>query len=161
MYNFLTKNGQVLAFGLGVLVTAIFLVSVFSGMESFNALGEEDKASTGIFNFGLSGAILLTIVAAAGMVLFGLYQVVSNLKGSMKGIIGFGLLVAVFLITYATATGEATPFIQGAVDKFTANGAEFTEGNMKMISGGITTAVALIALAAVSFVVSEVINFFK
>jgi len=41
MYKFLSKNGQLLAFVLGLVITAIFMFSVFSGLDTFNALAED------------------------------------------------------------------------------------------------------------------------
>jgi len=63
MYKTLTKNGQLFAFGLGLLLTLAFLGSVLT-----------------------------------------------NLKGSMKGLIGFVVLLAIFGVAYSTATLESGPF---------------------------------------------------
>ena len=161
MYKFLTKNGQALAFGLGVLITVIFLGTVLSGVGEFSAMAEEQQDQTTIFNFGLTGAIFLAVIAALSMLGFGLLQIASDFKGSLKGIIGFGFLLAVFFVTYSMASGEATPYIQGAINKFEAGGAVFTSNNLKFISGGISTAVALVAIAAVAFVFAEIRNLFK
>ena len=43
MYKFLTKNGQLIAFGLGALITIIFLGVALSGMDEFNSLGFDEK----------------------------------------------------------------------------------------------------------------------
>ncbi|MCO6491586.1 MAG: hypothetical protein J5I98_24430 [Phaeodactylibacter sp.] len=161
MYKFLTKNGQALAFGLGVLITVIFLVTVLSGVGEFTALPEEEQDQTGIFNFGLGGAIALTIIAALALLAFGLFQIASDFKGSMKGIIGFGILLVIFFVSYSMASGEASPYIQGAINKFEEAGAVFTSNNLKFISGGISTAVALVVIAAIAFVFAEVRNLFK
>ena len=162
MYNFLTKNGQTVAFLLGVALVGIFLINVTTGMASFEALAEDQQAETGIFNFGLSGAIVLVIVAAIAMLLFGIYQVVTNIKGSLKGIIGLVVLGAVFFIAYNSASGEPTPFIQGAVDKFEAAGnGIISAGNLKFIGGGISTVVILVLIAVAAFVLAEIRNLFK
>ena len=68
MYKLLTKNGQTFAFGLGVLVTVIFLGSVFSGMSSFQSMSEADRYATTIFNFGLYASIGLTILGVVVMI---------------------------------------------------------------------------------------------
>jgi hypothetical protein len=161
MYKFLTKNGQTLAFGLGVLITVIFLGMVLANVGEFTALPEEEQEYTGIFNFGLIGAIVLAVFASAAMVFFGLFHVVADFKGSIKGILGFAVLLVVFLIAYSTASTEASPYIQGAIDNFEKGGAEFSGQNLKFISGGITTTLVLVAVAALAFVVSEVTNLFK
>lgn len=160
MYKFLTKNGQSLAFGIGVLVTVLFLLGVLPGVDQMPASGPE-RYETGIFNFGLYAAIVLTILAAIAMVAFGLYHVSSNFKGSARGIIGFVVLAGVFVISYATASGEADSYIGAAIEKISASGGEVTPNNLKFISGGITTALILTGVAGLAFVVSEIRNFFK
>ncbi|MDX1665989.1 MAG: hypothetical protein R3350_02120 [Saprospiraceae bacterium] len=157
MYNFLVANGQRIAFGLGVIITAIFLINVTSGMEQFSALPEEQQPQTKIFNFGISGALALTALAAIAMLLFGLAQVFSQFRSSVKGIIGFLVLLGIFFGAYTMASGEATGPIADAVER--AGG--ISAGNLKFIGGAISTALALIALAALAFLVSEVTNFFK
>ncbi len=161
MYKFLTKNGQTMAFGLGVLISVIFLGSVLSGSGEFAMMTKEQQAETGIFNFGLVGSMALIIIAIVLLLGFGLAQIFSNFKSSVKGLIGFGILLAIFLLTYATASTEVSPYIQGAIDKFQESGSVFTDGNLKFISAGISTSGILVAAAAVAFVLSEVRNFFK
>ncbi len=161
MYKFLTKNGQTLAFGLGVVITVIFLVSVVSNMGEFTAMAEEKQIETTIFDFGLYGAIALTILAAIAMVIFGLFQVATNFRSSMKGILGFAALLVIFFVSYSTTDTDVSPYIQGAIDKFEQGGAEFTDENLKFISGGISTTVILVILAAAAFVISEITNLFK
>jgi len=161
MYKFLTKNGQTLAFGLGVLITVIFLISVVSNMGEFTAMAEEKQIETTIFDFGLYGAIALAILAAIAMVLFGLLQVATNFRSSMKGILGFAALLVIFFVSYSMTETDVSPYIQGAIDKFEQGGAEFTDENLKFISGGISTTVILVILAAAAFVISEITNLFK
>ena len=161
MYKFLTKNGQTLAFGLGVLVTVIFLITVVSNMGEFSVMEKEQQAQTSIFDTGLYGAIILTIVAAFAMLAFGIIQVASDFKGSIKGILGFAVLLIIFFVAYSTADTEPSAYIQGSINKFEQGGAVFTDNNMRFISGGITTTLILIVVAAVAFIISEVSNFFK
>ena len=70
MYKFLSKHSTSVAFGLGVLVSAIGLIAIFSGLDSFNALAKEDQSTTTIFNAALGGAMLLIVVAAVAMIGF-------------------------------------------------------------------------------------------
>lgn len=158
MYKFLTRNGQLMAFGLGVLIAILFLISVLGGMESFNALGDEDKGTTGIFNIGLYGAIVLCILCAASIVLFGVYHAVSNPKGAMKFLIGLGVLIVIFFIFYAMAdpvTVEDGKLFD-VIQKF-----EITEGVNKFISGALSTTLTLAVVAAAAFLLSELRNLFK
>ena len=150
-----------MAFGLGVVITVVFLATVLSNVGEFTALPDDQQQETTIFNFGLYGAIALTIIAAIAMVVFGLFHVATNFKGSIKGILGFAALLVIFFVAYSTASTEVTPYIQGAIENFEKGGAEFTDNNLKFISGGIITTLVLVGIAALSFVVSEVSNLFK
>jgi hypothetical protein len=161
MYKFLTKNGQALAFGLGVLITVVFLISVVSNMEEFTALSEAEQENTSIFNIGLVGAIGLAIIAAFFMLAFGLFQIFTNLRGSVKGLIGVAILLVIFFIAYSMNSADPSPYIQGAIDKFEANGSTFNNDTLKSIGGGIGLTVALIAIAFVAAAISELINLFK
>ena len=164
MYKFLNKNGQTLAFGLGVLVTIIFMLGAFpsAGDFDFENMTDEEVSKVGIFDFGLKAAIALAVIAAVALVLFGIYHIATNLKGSLKGLIGVAALVILFFIAYSTADGVATGSIAGAVEKFAASGnGSISEGNLKFIGGAITTTAILVVGAAASFVISEIINFFR
>ena len=84
MYKFLTKNGQAIAFGLGVVIVLLFLISVVPNISTFSDQPKEVQYETGIFNLGLQGAIALAVLAAVAMVGFGLFHVATNFKGSLK-----------------------------------------------------------------------------
>lgn len=150
-----------LAFGLGIVVIAIFMISVLSGIDEFSTLSKDDQVQSGIFDFGLIGARFLVIIAAVIMLGFGLFQMLSNFKASLKGLIGFAVLIIVFIVAYKMASGEANEFIQYSIDKFESNGAKMSAANLKFISGGITTALVLLVVAGLAFVLSEIRNFFK
>jgi hypothetical protein len=158
MYKFLVDNGQRLAFGLGIGVTILFLIVAMSGMESFSSLSKEDQVSTGIFDVGIFGSIVLMLIAAVAMVGFGLTQILGNVKGSLIGLLGFAFLLAVFFVSYATSTGEATGAIAESIQR---TGIEISPSSLKFIGGSITTAVSLVLIAAFAFVFFEVRNFFK
>ena len=68
MYAFLNKYGQALAFGIGVLITVIFLAGIMSAdPEVFEVLSSDSNANqpekyvTNIFNFGMYAAIFLSL----------------------------------------------------------------------------------------------------
>ncbi|MEM9918191.1 MAG: hypothetical protein AAF990_08855 [Bacteroidota bacterium] len=154
MYKFLTKNGQLLAFGLGVAVTALFLIMVFSGMDEFSALADDQKGTTSIFNFGIVASAILIIVGIVVMFLFGIYHVASDFKSSMKGIIGLVAMIVIFFI--ARSVGSDDEPIQKVIETF-----KVTEGQSSFITGAIMTSMIMAGLAALTFVISEVRNFFK
>jgi len=144
------------AFGLGLLITIAFLGSVFSGLDTFNGLSKEGQYETGIFDLGIYAVAFLTVLCFLAMLGFGIFQVFSDLKGSMKGLIGFGVLLAIFGIAYSTATIESGPFWDPILKEF-----EVTDGASKFITGAIWTCLFMIGVAVVTFVLSEIRNFFK
>ncbi len=157
MYNFLVKNGQRLAFGLGLVIAVIFFAIASSGLEEFNMLSKEEQATTSIFNFGLSATIFLVIATAVLMLGFGLWHVATNFKGSLKGLIGLAVLVIVFFISYSTASGEATGAIARAAEKVGG----LSPNQLKFVGASISTAGILIGLATLGLIASEVRNFFR
>jgi len=156
MYKTLTKNGQLFAFGLGLLLTLAFLGSVFSGLDTFNGLSKEAQYETGIFDLGIYAVVFLTVLCFLIMFAFGIFQVLTNLKGSMKGLIGFVVLLAIFGVAYSTATLESGPFWDPILANFNV-----TDGASRFITGAIWTCLFMVGVAVVTFVLSEIRNFFK
>lgn len=155
MYNFLIKHGQVVAFGLGLLLILIFFGGVSAGMEQFSMLPEDQQKTSDIFNFGLYAAIVLTVLCAAIAILFGIYHVVDNPKGSLKGLIGIVALLAIFFIARSMAAPDTGSLAE------TAQEFNVTPEQSATISGALVTALVMAAIAAVTVIVSEVRNFFK
>ncbi len=156
MYTFLSKNGQTVGFLLGFVLVLIFLAMVLSGLGTFNGLSEADQLQTNIFNFGLYAAIGLCVLAAIAAVLFGIYHLLTNLKGSMKFVIALIGVLVVFAIGYSMADADMTGSIQKTIEEFNV-----TEGVSKFISGSLTTTLILAGIALVSFIAFEILNFFK
>ncbi|MDH3651706.1 MAG: hypothetical protein OEQ53_18625 [Saprospiraceae bacterium] len=156
MYKVLTKHGQLIAFGTGVVVIVLFLGSVIGGLDGFNALSKDDQVTTSIFDLGLKATIALLVICAIIALLFGLYQMVTNPKGAIKGIIGLAVLVIVFVILYSMSVPETTGIVGQAAANF-----DVSEGQSKMISAALKSTLLLAGLAALTFVGSEIRNFFK
>ncbi len=155
MYNFLIKHGQVVAFGLGLLIILVFFGGISAGMEEFSMLPEDQQKTSDIFNFGLYAAIVLTVLCAAIAILFGIYHVVDNPKGSLKGLLGVGALLAIFFVARAMAAPDTGSVAETA--------AEFnvTPAQSATISAALVTALVMAGIAALSVVLSEIRNFFK
>ncbi|MEM1321638.1 MAG: hypothetical protein AAGG75_15380 [Bacteroidota bacterium] len=154
MYKFLARNGQLLAFGFGILVSAIFLIPVLSGLDAFTALPEDQRGTTNIFTPGLGVSTFLIIAGFVLMLLFGIYQIATNFKNSIVGIGGFAAILVIFLIGRGMGA-DNTP-IQATLDTF-----EITESASGIIDGGIRVLFAMLIIAGLAFVISEVRNFFK
>jgi len=158
MYKFLTKNGQTMSFMVGLVITVIFLVMVFSGLEQFNTLDPKTTArESNLFNFGINAAVGLVVLCAIGMIAFVLLNIVTNLKGNIKLLIGLGVIGVLFFVMFGGATYEAAGTPIG--DRL----AEYaiTDGQNGFIVGGIWTALILTVGAFASFIILEILNFFK
>lgn len=164
MYQFLTKHGQTLAFGIGLLLTVVFLGTVLSSdTGAIEAPDGTKDYSVSMFNFGLWAAILLTVICAIAMVLFGVVQVASNLKRSWQGLAGLALLVVIFIIGYNLAPAEPdNRQIQLAIQKFEeSQEVDFSAANLKFVGGAILTALVMIGLAFLALIVTGVRSFFR
>ena len=122
MYEFLKKHGQTLAFGIGVLICAIFMVMIFGGDGDLSADSDDQlKYDSTRYSFGIAAAIGLAIVCAIGALVFGVLQTIDNPKGSLKGLIGFGLVAVLAIIGYSMASGvpaDDHATLEAAVNKF-------------------------------------------
>ncbi len=165
MYKFLTKNGQALAFGLGGLVVAIFLITALTGLSSagyevgtdLNKLSADQKAGMNFFNIGIGLTVFMAALAGfLALVVFGITDLMKFPKSAIKFGIGLLALLAVFFVLYSTASGEATGSLARIIDKFNV-----TDGVSKFISAGIWTTIGLALSAAGIMFVAEIRNMFK
>jgi len=156
MYDFLVKRGEMLAFGLGIILVLIFLFTAIPGLDSFNALPEDQQNQSDIFNVGLYLAMILGVITALTAIVFGLLQLVTNPKGSIKILVGLAVLAVVFGIFYATAEVETTGSIVKAAADFDVN-----DNTSKLITAGIMTAISLSVVSVVAFIGAELYNAFK
>jgi len=156
MYKFLAKNGQVLAFGLGALLSVLFLISWLGGQESLNALPDDEKFKTGIFDVGILGATFFVALATLILIGFAIVQIATDFKRSIKGIIAVAVLIAVFVIAYSTSTPDKTGIVGAAAAKMGVS-----DNTQKLIGGGLTTFYILLGLTFLGLIASEIRNFFK
>lgn len=156
MYRLFTKYGTGFAFGLGLLVTLIFLIPAVSGIGDFNMLPPDQKGTTTIFNAGLFCAIALIVICFVISVLFGVYQLATHPKGAVKFIVSIAVIAVLFFILYSMATPETTAKMQALATEF-----NITDGVSKFISAALWTVIALAAVATGAFVLAEIRNLFK
>jgi len=157
LYQIMAAHGQRIALAVGLVVCVIFMVSVFAGLEEFSQLSKQDSYGTHIFDFGLVGAIVMTFVAIGALVFFGVYQVATHFRQSIKGIIGTGVIVAAFFVLYATASGEATGAVAATMEKVGG----ITPGILKFIKAGNTSMLLMILAAFLILVAGEIRNALK
>jgi hypothetical protein len=163
MYNFLSKNGQLGAFLLGVVLVVIYLAIAGSGAGDyfFNNMSDQELYAVDVFNFGIAAALLLTGVCVVLMFGFGLYHVATNPKGSIKGIIGVLVIVAVMYLFYVTAADKPDhETLALAVERYetSAEGRAISAGNFKWIGSSIRMGLVMAGLAFVALIVMPIIS---
>lgn len=157
MYNLLSRKGLLFAFLLGVAVILLFLVPVLTGLQGFNALPEDQQSSTSIFDMGLWMTIILVIIAALAILFFSIRAILSNPKGSMRGILAFVGLLVLFGIGYAMTSEAITGSkLAATVTKFNVD-----MGSQKIINGALFLGIGMVILTALAFVFSEIRNVLK
>jgi len=156
MYKFLTKHGTALAFGLGVLVSAIGILSILGGLDGYNMLADDQQGTTTIFDLAIGGGVVLTIATFAIAILFGVYQVIVNPKGAIQSILGLVVIIGMFLIFYATATPETSG---GVFEDIQAG--KLTADTSNWITGALWTTLIIFGATIFVFVFSEIRNVFK
>lgn len=165
MYSLLAKRGQLFAILLGVAVVVIFLGSVIGGLSGagynmgtdlVQVLKNDPAQKFTFFDIGLYLTIGLVIVAAVLALLFGLYQMLTNIKGSMTGIISLAVIAAIFFGFYSSAPDDLTGAIAPVLQQF-----DISAGISKFISGSLWTTIIMAVLSLAAMILLEIWNMFK
>ena len=157
LYNILIKHGQLFAIVLSALIVGVFFLIITAGSAEFEALPDEEQYKSNIFDFGLYSAFYLVIINALIALAFGIWFLIREPKRSIKMIIGLVVLFVFGLILYSTAeSGLDDGPIASTLENF-----DISDEVSRLVSAGLTTTITLIALAALSIVVAEIINLFK
>ena len=151
----MSKHGQLIAFGLGVLITIGFLVGVFGGIEEFTATAVEEQGQSNIFNFGLYAAIALAILGAAAALIFGLIQTISNPKAAIKFVGALAVLGILYFVGQQLAGADSQEILD------TRQEFGVSDGQSAIINGAIWGGLILAGLTAVAFVLGEILSFIK
>ncbi len=158
-YNYLSRKGTFIAFLATVVFILIAVVPIILGLEAFDAVPQERQAFAeegNIFQVGLLVAIALLILGIVAAILFSLFQVISNPKGAMKGLLAFGAVIVVFFILYAMASGTGTGTLGETIERFA-----ISENVTKMVSAGIALTLTLGGIAILAMIGMEIWNYFK
>lgn len=159
MYKFLIKNGQSLAFLLGAGISILFGILIFVGIKdrSLPEMTNDALMETTIFNFGIQASIALILIAAfLVFVVFAIAGLVRDFKGSLKVLLGIGIILLIFFIFYSISQPEAAGKIKELVDE-----RGMSDSVSKFISAGIKTTGTLLGLTVVIWVFSELRNALK
>ncbi len=166
MYKFLSSRGQTLALVLGLVVIAIFLISVMTGLSGqgydmstdLNGLPDEAKAKIDFFNPGLYLTTGLAILGGVLAIVFGIIGIIKFPKSSMKAIIAIVVLLIGFFIFYSMS---ATEFGAGSKMSELIQKYSLGDSTVKFIGGGINITILLALLSLVLMVVFEIKNAFN
>lgn len=162
MYNFLSKNGQLVAFLVGVVLVGIFLIMAVSGAGDyyFEQMEDSEIFKVTIFDFGIVAAVVLTIICAVGMLFFGVFQIVSNFRGSMTGIIGVAVIAILMIVFFNISSGDVDhPTIERSIEKIVESGGEEpSSGVLKWIGSGLRMGILMSVLALLLMVVMPLIS---
>lgn len=165
LYKLFSSKGQMFAFILGLVVVLLILGSVITGLSGAGydmstdlnqVLKNSETEEFNFFNLLVTLPVILIGLALVFAVVFSVIQLFSDPKGSMKAIIGLGIVVVLFAVFYSMASPETAGRIGMLHDKF-----GITDGASKLISGGIKTTLTLVGAAAILMVISEIRNMFK
>ncbi|MEY3052912.1 MAG: hypothetical protein RLY31_2697 [Bacteroidota bacterium] len=154
-YKFLAKNGPLLGFGISILCILIAVIPILGGQEALSLIPEKQQAFSpegNIFYPSIYVAGFLLIASVALAVLLSLAKVLTNLKASTKGLLGFGLLVVLFLAFYATASSD----IPESLSRF-----EVSDAIYKVVGAGITLTMTLGFGSVLLIVLMELWGFVK
>lgn len=165
MYKFLLKNGQAVAFGVGLLAVAIFLGSAITGLTGAGydmgtdlmKLTEEQRSDIGFFDPGIKLTVaLIAISFVLAFVVFGLLNLLKFPKSAIKFGLGIVALLAVFGILYSQADAGIGGPLSDTMAEFKVD-----ENASKFISAGMWTTIGLLGAAVVAMVGAEIRNAFK
>ena len=133
---------KVFEYGIGI-IGAFFFFMILSGNDPDGAF--------------ISRAINLSLwaiyIGAGIAVLFGVYQFVINIKDNKKGLIGIVAFVAIIFVANVMAKK------QPVTDKLLSEGV--TSQDILMTDTGLYTFYALIIIAILAIIISEVTRIFK
>ena len=165
MYKFLTKNGQTVALGFGVLVILIFIFSINSGFnnsaysmsQDLSGLPDSELHEIGFFDSGIAITSFMVIASfLLAFIVFGITDLIKFPKNAIKFLIGGLVLAVIFFALYSMSDVETIGKLPELHDRF-----DISDKVSKLISGGIKTTVGLLIISVIALVVGEIYSMFK
>jgi len=165
MYQFFIKRGLTGALILGIVAVAISMLSLINGIKGAGFTMSDDlnaamkgnpDLSFDFINPAINIVLILIAVALIAWLLFGLYGLITNPKGSLKAILAAIAILVVLFALYTMAVSETTGPISELIQKN-----DISESISKMISAGNKGAFWLVLLAIGAIIVLEFRNIFK
>ena len=153
MYNFLSKNGQLVALIVGLTLVIVAGLSMIMGMNSYaDTPTREMLYESSIFDIGLVGARWLTYIGFILMVVFIIRSVIMNPKGSLPLVIAAIAIAVIFFVFRGMDSGEITK----SMYKYNVSA-----GEGGIVSGGLWVAIIMFFGAWVVLILSEIRGIFR
>lgn len=159
-YQFLKKYGVAVGFGTGAILSVLSYLIIVLGYPEFTPSNEE-LYQLGIFDFALYTTYFLIFAAILLVVVFSGMYAAKNPKESVKGLIGLGIIVVVFILTYLMGDGTLTSELITSDPSLLPTGAGevvFKEGETQ--SSSLQMADGLIKFGYVAMVLAIAAMFF-
>ncbi len=156
LYKLLSTKGTLLAFVVGLLGAVIFFIPVIGGLDGFNALPDAEKKTSNIFNLGIQLMLFILAISVIITVVWALAQMVMNPSGAKMGFVWLAVIVGLFALGYFVLN---SPDNDAVLADLKTNGV--SEGQSKIIGGGIWLMLLMLVGSLAIFIFSEVRNLFK
>ena len=102
-------------------------------------------------SYGIPLAYIVFGVAAVGVMIFPIIQMMQDLKKAITTFAAIGIMVVIFFVCYFLSTGEA----------YSVGDIHVTAGQMKWVEAGIFMIYLLLAGTAITILYSSVSRYFK
>ena len=153
MYDFFNKNGITIFTVLGAVLALVTVIMIAAADESqYNEVIRYTTAT----NFGLRSIYVIGISCAVLAVGLPIYNSVSEPKKLLKPVIGIVAIGIVFLICLALASSEFDVAKFGPETSF-----DLSPATARVVGGMLITMYALVLIAIVGILVTELMKFFK
>ena len=154
MYELFKKYGSIFGFGLGTLLTVIYVLWAAGSDYGSYSVPEmvSGEASTSAIGYGIGISIVLCVLAVVFIFAFAIMNAIKNPKMAMKSLIGLGVLLVVFLVSYV-AIGQDGQVVSDLVEQF-----KIAAGESSFINGMLGTGIALLVIATLGAIGFEVYN---
>lgn len=156
LYKLLSTKGTLMAFVVGLLGAVIFFIPVIGGLDGFNALPDAEKKTSNIFNLGIQLMLVILAISVIITVVWALAQMVMNPSGAKMGFVWLAVIVGLFALGYFVLN---SPDNDAVLADLKTNGV--SEGQSKIIGGGIWLMLLMLVGSLAIFIFSEVRNLFK
>lgn len=106
-----------------------------------------------VVNTGIVLTYILLGICVAAMLIFALIKIAKNFESSRNSIIGLGILLVIFFISYFSYSGDDWVTYKASLD--------VTQNVSKLVSASMTTFGILAAISILAIVYAELNKLFK